>query len=449
MDGIEFSDIPKRQRCHLISLQIPSNLTYHGTDTMGKKQEFTLDWIQNLCNIRKIDKRSIHLMFSDGSVKGTVGGSGFFSCDLRYYEENLNLEQIRKDKFVISTTETHGNICYNAESLSMRSSIDFCELNAALLALDNLEYNFNQILRRIKNGNASTLIPKYICMAIDNECVVKWIAGKNNIEDELIQNKVQCIYDWMNKLQKLDINIHLIWIKAHNEENGNELADDLAKLGMLNYYKTLKWTDLKYIPVIEDWNNYAYTAVKKEIKRKVWHNTLEKWHKRLKVIKNGSLQMHLKHWHITYNEIFEYEKRLLTFGEWKQLMTLRLGHGVLNGQNKWIQKDGLCEGKNCTEQETAIHYLLNCELYTADRETFLKDLNDYAYKDIYSLSDMELLRNVLYPLQDKMRDTNYMSIKENKTEIYERRIQSLKILSNFIKNTKRFENIWNYNYNTW
>ncbi len=42
MDGIEFKELPKRQRCH--SLKIPTNLTYHGTDILGKKQEFTLEW---------------------------------------------------------------------------------------------------------------------------------------------------------------------------------------------------------------------------------------------------------------------------------------------------------------------------------------------------------------------------------------------------------------------
>ncbi len=66
----------------------------------------------------------------------------------------------------------------------------------------------------------------------------------------------------------MNIKIILSWDHAHNDEKGNESADRLAKLAMMNYYQTRRWKDIEPINSLNNWNNINVKAVKKENKRK-------------------------------------------------------------------------------------------------------------------------------------------------------------------------------------
>ena len=81
----------------------------------------------------------------------------------------------------------------------------------------------------------------------------------------------------MENLNMLDVKIHLIWQKGHIEEKGNEFADDLAKLGMMNLYQSRYWWEYEKVFSKKEWINISYGAIKKEQKRNGWYQTLEKW----------------------------------------------------------------------------------------------------------------------------------------------------------------------------
>ena len=63
-----------------------------------------------------------------------------------------------------------------------------------------------------------------------------WLGGIYEIDDILIYDKIKKIYDSIIDLDDFDIKVNLIWVKAHNNEQLNELADDMAKFGMMNLY---------------------------------------------------------------------------------------------------------------------------------------------------------------------------------------------------------------------
>ncbi len=78
-------------------------------------------------------------------------------------------------------------------------------------------------------------------------------------------------------LEDFDIDTHLIWVKAHNNEIGNEIADDMAKAGMFNIYRSMEWNEVEKEYSEQEWNSYSYKAIKKENKRKSFYNTLNDW----------------------------------------------------------------------------------------------------------------------------------------------------------------------------
>ncbi len=84
----------------------------------------------------------------------------------------------------------------------------------------------------------------------------------------MIYDKIKIIHEKINKLNDYGTTVIISWIKAHENEKGNELADRLAKLAMLNYYQSLNWKDVEHNYSIDDWMNISLSAIKKENKRK-------------------------------------------------------------------------------------------------------------------------------------------------------------------------------------
>ena len=95
--------------------------------------------------------------------------------------------------------------------------------------------------------------------------------------DMLVIKKLNEIYKLIMDFNDFNINIHLIWVKAHNNEERNECADDLAKIGMFNIYQTKKWKFVKRNYNQKDWTNYSLQAIKKENKRNAFYRTIKKW----------------------------------------------------------------------------------------------------------------------------------------------------------------------------
>ncbi len=133
------------------------------------------------------------------------------------------------------------NYDYGAKSIGLRASIDHCELVGIIKGLKVTLERINLL------KNIEVKLPKHLICIIDSETVLKWIGGKYFIKDPLIREKVKIIYDLLSELDFMDIITHLVWVKSHNDESGNELADDIAKLAMLNLYKTKDWKTETYV----------------------------------------------------------------------------------------------------------------------------------------------------------------------------------------------------------
>ncbi len=404
--------------------------------------------IKHICNKLKIKEEDLQLVFSDGSVKDLIGGSGYFSCNLDYYCTKLNLKSILKNKFVDKNhnkkKELH-NFYYNTKSTGLRSSIEFCEFEGAILALTDLI----NILKQVKNENIN-----YICLAIDNETVCNWLAGSNNIKDGLINNKINEIYTLMNELKEMNKNIILTWVHAHNEEQGNEIADRLAKLAMMNYYQTTNWKNVEHIYSIDDWNNISLSAIKKENKRLIWHKIIKKWNnlKKKKKNNNNSLTKYLVKWNINYNAIFNYEMKNLKYYIFKLFTQLRSGHNHLNSQRKW-GNDKLCMKNNCNENETLIHFLFDCYENRKDRKELLQHIQQiYGNEvDLSKMNKENKLKYYLFPFFDTILDNNKMKDEKFKNNIYEKRLKIMNKIYEFCKESGRFDELFDYKYDikTW
>ena len=132
----------------------------------------------------------------------------------------------------------------------------------------------------------------------------------------------------------------------------------------------------------------------------------------------------------------------------KIVLKLPIG-GILNGQKKYRFENKICIEENCNCIETIEHYLIKCSKWNHARKIMLEQMNDLAYIDLESLQTTNLLKHILYPMNDKIYDQEFMSDKKNRKELYDKRIESLNLLSDFITETKRFESIWNYDYKSW
>ena len=240
MKNLKLEQIPKRTSIHYDPLLPPSNVYYY-EEIEGDKKGFNMKWLEELVKKEKLDENRIQIIMSDGSVKSMYGGAGFFTANMREYKE-LNIKEIRENKFILSNKDIFNNISlygFGAASVALRCSIDHCELYGAFKALDFITSYFDNI-RMIDLDK----VPTDIILAIDNEQVVKWIAF-GETEDIKIRDKLIFIYGVIHELRKCNIKIRLIWQKGHAEEKGNELADDLAKLGMMNLYQTRYWKNTK------------------------------------------------------------------------------------------------------------------------------------------------------------------------------------------------------------
>ncbi len=74
--NIPFKEIPKSKRCDLHDLNVPNNIINMVDDENGNKQPFTIELVEKLINKLKIEPKDLQLIFSDGSVKDSIGGAG-------------------------------------------------------------------------------------------------------------------------------------------------------------------------------------------------------------------------------------------------------------------------------------------------------------------------------------------------------------------------------------
>ena len=453
MKNVDYQMIPKRLSYHEEVLIKPVNLQYNEWSPNGSKCSFSIDWMKELAEDYGFTYESLQIIMSDGSTKEGYGGSGYFSCNLSYYIKKLDISKLRKDKYVDyasrnndSDTPWNGisNYCYGSNSIGLRCSIEHCELDAAKNALSDLYRYIWEIFKKDEKK-----IPELLILAIDSETVVKWIGGTYQPRDALVYGKIKEIYKLINDYNDFDIEVHLIWVKAHNEEKGNELADDFAKLGMLNLYQTKSWVHYEKKWDKNEWYNFSYNAAKKESKRKSFYNTLNGWKdykkRKKEEMRNDKkvLSRNLVEWDIKYSYAYKYELNNLTKREWSYLCGFRSGHNKLKAHKKYGVDNKLCIQDNCIEEETIEHYLFYCDEYKEQRMGLYYDVNQVYSKhynqSFNSRNNEDKLRFLLFPFQDELNMASIKNDKASQNELLLERINVIHCLMNYINLSNRFK----------
>eukprot|EP01083_Nonionella_stella_P128945 390861_1 len=379
MKGMEFGNIPHRISYHLRILEPPANMTTIQT-------EYTEEWMTHFARGKE---SSTQMAFSDGSVKEVIGGCGYITMNKETYDE-LDLQELRRDKYV----STH-DIMYRIKDVAMRASIDMCEIQGITECLEDINMKMDGAMaegaqedeaednkedmeevyvqeavvvvaedKEEKNTAPPVSHPDRMIMAVDNLCVINWIEGKNRINDPIIHGKIGYIHSLIERLKpKLDV--FLIKIAAHHGWKGNEIADDMAKLGMMNYLQTKTYKDYECRYSKKEWENITYNAIKKEAKRESIRRTRQEWKdemmiKKAKPITERCLSRDISNWNITQIEAKKEELSHFTGYEWTLINQLRSGHvRYLKGAYKGISDDDIwCD--ECNALEDVNHRLLRC-----------------------------------------------------------------------------------------
>jgi hypothetical protein len=247
--------------------------------------------------------------------------------------------------------------------------------------------------------------------------------------------------------------LHFIWVEAHKDEIGNELADILAKLGMMNLYQTKNWNKYKKKNTKKEWENISFSSIKKEQKRKGIYRTYNLWHKyklkkmqdikENKIKKEEVLSYHLMKWKIRYCGAFKIEIRNLKYWQWKILSNFRSGHNGLNAQKKYGFDTKNCVISGCDAVENTYHFVFECEEYKQQRNDYnmqIKDIYKEEYKNnLISMPKEERLKFALFPFQQKFYDKNIVQNKNVYDGYIQKRLLVIRLFCKYVMQTKRFD----------
>ena len=228
---------------------------------------------------------------------------------------------------------------------------------------------------------------------------------------------------------------------------------------MINYYKSIFWTNYekKYGP--SEWNSITMNAIKKESKRNAFYRTLNKWDaiiekKKGQLARNEKteddfLSINLVKWNIKYHYAYKFEQNNLSRYQWKFICSFRAGHIELNAQKKFGFASKLCENCDNNTNETIIHFVFECNKYIEERKILFENILELWNSDI----DLDIERNanwndlriesklkyLFFPYQWELYNDSIRTNKEKRIVLLNKRIKIIKHFVEFIKSTNRFK----------
>ena len=136
-------------------------------------------------------------------------------------------------------------VCKDERGLRVHGAARVCVvykvLQRTLVMSTQSRNHLAQVMAKLACGEAECGI-KIISISVDSRSVLDWIGGGSvnyKAEECLI---IERIYESIRRLGKWNITVFLSWVRAHNGTPLNELADDCAKLGMMNQRISLRWS---------------------------------------------------------------------------------------------------------------------------------------------------------------------------------------------------------------
>ena len=162
-------------------------------------------------------------------------------------------------------------------AVARRASIEFCELHGVEHMLQSLVKFVEKVFVKVESGDAKWGI-KAISVSVDSKFVLAWIGGASvsyNGEECAI---IRRIYSAIARLGEFDIKVLLSWVRAHDNTVHNELADDMAKLGMMNARITLRWEHRFQTHFGRaEWANVSKKSVRRQCMKKAMERTIDAW----------------------------------------------------------------------------------------------------------------------------------------------------------------------------
>ena len=269
--------------------------------------------------------------------------------------------------------------------------------------------------------------------------VLKWIYGFYFVKNDVILQLVKEISDEITSLQ---VPVNLSWVKAHAGEDGNEIADGLSKLGMLNFLQVLGWTE-PINPKVTDWNYISYEALKGQTRSWERNIKIKKWddYKLKNAQKPGARCRGLIDWDIGYSPDYKQERKMLDIETNRAFFKLRSGHCSLNGQRPGYlgNYNTICECCDYEDEETIEHFMFYCEAWDDLRDIMWDGLQELDYQEHILDEEDLMLRELLFPLYNDLERARNLENKEEEMDLIEKRLKVMRIVGDYIKGTGRLE----------
>ena len=165
----------------------------------------------------------------------------------------------------------------------------------------------------------------------------------------------------------------------------NELADDRAKLGMMNQRISLRWSR-RYATRYgrAEWALISTKSVRRQCMKAAMKRTIAAWKtekdkkKRLiargKRLRKNVCSRFLLDWNISLHSAYKPERLAMSRREWSMLSELRGGHVALNGEVKFRFLMRKCMLQRCVggQRECILHFIFRCRHFLEERRRFEK-----------------------------------------------------------------------------
>jgi len=285
-----------------------------------------------------------------------------FNIDLQYVQKPFRTEDLphfkhRKQANIVNQINDQ-IIAYTDGSKSTNGvGAGFCIIDGSAV-IKTAKYKLSKycsvfqaemfaILNAVKHINAKLKSNTSITIRTDSQSAIK--ALQNASSTTVL---VQEIYSQLRIAQQSQIHISFAWIRAHEGNIGNELADQLAKMGAVSHQS-----------IAYDLMPVSY------VKKIVYQKNLQMWNEKWT---NANTGENTRQFLPTIYDRIRYKKLFTTDFYLTQFLT---NHGKFNQYlNRFnIRSDPLCEvciGKI----DTALHVIFECERYEQQRRILIQHI---------------------------------------------------------------------------
>ena len=268
----------------------------------------------------------------------------------------------------------------------------------------------------------------------------------------------------MNKLNRLDIKIFIYKVKSHNGVRGNEKVDKLAKkaarLAKKRKYYHLKYGNTKWYNTALNPPYVDISFLFDKLHKKHKKERIIKWNEKFELYKNKNKNIFHNSEFLMYKMTINYENNKIGKSTYKMKNELkllkpfeseiinRLRTEFINLNNYKYryhnETNGMCDYCNCIDNVS--HFLFDCRInkemdnqidkYRNKLYNGLRKTNVF-FKNRYNITTLNMLFPHRWLPDPKKDDKKYYEKLQKNVSI---RVNILKLIVQFVKNTKRFSN---------